>query len=144
MDKTKILNPGRMMCSHKHVGTKSQWSLRTALHLVLSLEFSHRTWAFLVKQISGVKSLKTSRFEPIPSAQPKPSECTGTELSFSEPSVVDGWVSVGTMCCPWPAGDSGRWHRPSSVWKALISLHGRRLTEFPWITEIFGQTSVLI
>lgn len=61
-------------CSHKHVGTKSQWSLLT----VSCTWFSHwnlvcRSYTdsgILVKQISGVKSLKTPRFEPFPQCVP--------------------------------------------------------------------------
>lgn len=52
---------------------------------VFSVEFCHRFYTnlgILVKQISGVKSLKTPRFESFPSVCPQPSECTGTELSF--------------------------------------------------------------
>lgn len=112
MDETKIINVPVKVKSCEAVNMLEQRA--SDLSSLPCAWFSHWNfvidptliWAFLVKQISGVKSLKTPRSEHFPSAYPKPSECTGTELSFSQLSEADGRVLVGTMCCPWPAGHS--------------------------------------
>lgn len=117
------------------------------LLLVFSLEFGHRSYTdlgILVKHISGVKSLKTPRFEPFPSVYTQPRECAGTELPFSEPSVADGWVLVGTIFCPWHAWAQQVPTQALLSVKALVRPHGSRPAKFPRIRETFGQTSILI
>ncbi|KAK5850277.1 hypothetical protein PBY51_014540 [Eleginops maclovinus] len=62
------------------------------------LEFCHGSYtnlSILVKQIIGVKSLKTQRSEPEPAAK----RASGTEPSFSWRRRADGPLG-GAKCCP--------------------------------------------